>query len=289
MGTLLVLSTFSSCDTEELIPSYVYIPNISLDTDVEQGSNSHDIVDGWVYCDGILIGVFELPVRVPILEEGKHTITVVPGIKKNGLFNKRVTYPFYSPFEQKLDLIPSAIDTILPVVRYRNNITFNWLEDFEDNAISVEKSGSNTTTDSMFVTSDPVHVFNYDGIDNKYSGQVDIPSEFQIFENATVQLYDLPRKGVEVYLELDFKCNTEFTVGVYPVTGSFINGVPIVNFYSTENDQGEMQWKKAYVSLKEDINNPEYAGATFRVFFNAQTNGSNEKQLFFDNIKLIHF
>ena len=50
-----------------------------------------------------------------------------------------------------------------------------------------------------------------------------------------------------------------------------------------------MQWKKAYVSLKEDINNPEYAGATFRVFFNAQTNGSNEKQLFFDNIKLLHF
>jgi hypothetical protein len=62
-----------------------------------------------------------------------------------------------------------------------------------------------------------------------------------------------------------------------------------VNFHSTENDQGEMQWKKAYVSLKEDINNPEYTGATFRVFFNAQTNGSNEKKLFFDNIKLIHF
>ena len=283
------MSTFSSCDTEEPIPSYVYISNSGLYTDVEQGSNSHDIVDGWVYCDGILIGVFELPVRVPILQAGEHTITVVPGIKKNGLFNERVTYPFYSPFEQKLDLIPSAIDTILPVVRYRNNITFSWLEDFEDNAISVEKSGSNTTTDSMFVTSDPVHVFNYDGIENKYSGQVDIPSEFQIFENATVQLYDLPRKGGEVYLELDFKCNTEFTVGVYPVTGNFINGVPIVNFYSTEDDQGEMQWKKAYVSLKEDINNPEYAGATFRVFFNAQTNGSNEKQLFFDNIKLIHF
>jgi hypothetical protein len=99
----------------------------------------------------------------------------------------------------------------------------------------------------------------------------------------------LPRKGVDVFLEMNFKCNTEFTVGVYPVTGSFINGVPIVNFYSTEDNQGEMQWKKAYVSLKEDINNPEYNGATFRVFFNAQTNGEGQKQLFFDNLKLIHF
>jgi hypothetical protein len=168
-------------------------------------------------------------------------------------------------------------------------VTFSWLEDFEDNAISMEKSGSNTTADSMFVTADPVHVFNYDGLENKYSGQVNIPAEFQIFENATVQLYELPRKGVDVFLEMNFKCNTEFTVGIYPVTGSFINGVPIVNFFSTEDNQGKMQWKKAYVSLKEDINNPEYAGATFRIFFNAQTNGEGEKQLFFDNLKLIHF
>lgn len=285
----LAISIFSSCDSEEQVPSYVFIPSIELETDATQGDNSQDIVDGWVYCDGILIGVFELPVRVPILESGEHTITVVPGIKKNGLFDQRITYPFYSPFEEKIQLVPTAIDTIRPIIRYRNNVTFSWLEDFEDNAISVEKSGSNTTTDSMFITNDPVHVFNYDGLENKYSGQVNIPSEFQIFENATVQLYELPRKGVDVFLEMNFKCNTEFTVGVYPVTGSFINGVPIVNFYSTEDNQGEMQWKKAYVSLKEDINNPEYNGATFRVFFNAQTNGEGEKQLFFDNLKLIHF
>ena len=260
-----------------------------LDTDAAQGDNSHDIVDGWVYCDGILIGVFELPVRVPILESGEHTITVVPGIKKNGLFDQRITYPFYAPYEEKIELVPTAVDTIVPVIRYRDNVTFSWLEDFEDNAISMEKSGSNTTADSMFVTTDPVHVFNYDGLENKYSGQVNIPAEFQIFENATVQLYELPRKGVDVFLEMNFKCNTEFTVGIYPVTGSFINGVPIVNFFSTEDNQGKMQWKKAYVSLKEDINNPEYAGATFRIFFNAQTNGEGEKQLFFDNLKLIHF
>ena len=285
----LAISIFSSCDSEEQVPSYVFIPSIELETDATQGDNSQDIVDGWVYCDGILIGVFELPVSVPILESGEHTITVVPGIKKNGLFEQRITYPFYSPFEEKIELVPTAIDTIRPVIRYRTNVTFSWLEDFEDNAISVEKSGSNTTTDSMFIANDPVHVYNYDGIENKYSGQVNIPSEFQIFENATVQLYELPRKGVDVFLELNFKCNTEFTVGVYPVTGSFINGVPVVNFYSTEDNQGEMQWKKAYVSLKEDINNPEYNGATFRVFFNAQTNGEVEKQLFFDNLKLIHF
>ena len=236
-----------------------------------------------------MIGVFELPSRIPILQSGKHTITIVPGIKKNGLFNQRVTYPFYKPYEIDLELIPTVIDTLSPIFSYRSNITFSWLEDFEDNSISVEKSGSNTTTDSLFVTDDPDHVFNYDGLANQFSGQVVIPSGFQIFENATVQLYDLPRRGTEIFLEFNFKCNTEFLAGIYPVTGSFISGVPIVNFYSTQDDNGKMQWKKAYVSLKEDVNNPDYSGADFRIFFNAQTNGDLEKQIFFDNFKLVHF
>ena len=282
--------SLAGCDEEEPIPAYVYIDEIALQTNQPtQGASAQDIVDAWVYIDGKLIGAFELPTRVPILSTGKHTLTVVPGIKKNGLFDQRVTYPFYQPYEQEVDLIPAAIDTVLPQVVYRPNITFSWLEDFEDNAVSIEKSGSNTTADSLFITDDAAHVFDFDGVTNRYSGQAIIPGGFQIFENATVQLFDLPRKGTEVYLELNFKCNTEFVVGVYPITGSFINGVPIVNFYSTVDAAGEMQWKKAYVSLKEDINNPNYAGASFRIFFNAQTNGDGQKQLFLDNLKLVHF
>jgi len=119
---------------------------------------------------------------------------------------------------------------------------------------------------------------------------VEIPLGLQIFENSTIANYDLPRSGQEIYLEINFKCNTEFVVGIYPITGSFISGVPILNLLSTEDASGTMQWKKTYISLKEDVNDPLYNGADFRVFFNAQTNReTGTPTIFIDNIKLVHF
>jgi hypothetical protein len=113
---------------------------------------------------------------------------------------------------------------------------------------------------------------------------------FQKFENSTIANFDLPRKGQEIYLEVNFKCNTEFVIGVYPINASIVTGAPIVNLFSTVDEEGILQWKKAYISLKEDVNNPEYTGADFRVFFNVQTNtASGTPLVFFDNIKLVHF
>ncbi|MBT8326449.1 MAG: hypothetical protein KJP21_01920 [Bacteroidia bacterium] len=149
----------------------------------------------------------------------------------------------------------------------------------------MEKSGSATTIDSMKITGISSQVFDYDGAANKYSGIVTMDTGFQIFENSTIQLFDLPRRGTEIYLEFNYKASAEVIAGIYPITGTIVTGVPIVNFFPTNG-----VWKKAYVSLKEDVNNPEYLGFDFRVFFSSRTNTDNVKpQLFFDNIKLVHF
>ena len=56
---LVVLFQFSGCEVinpDEEIPSYLYIPKITLNTDYpSQGSNSNGIADGWVYVDDYLI------------------------------------------------------------------------------------------------------------------------------------------------------------------------------------------------------------------------------------------
>jgi hypothetical protein len=165
-----------------------------------------------------------------------------------------------------------------------------WIEDFEDNALSLQKSGSNSSEDTISITSKPEDVYAYDGTKNKYSGFVELPLGANIFENGSIEFFTLPRSGQEIYLEMNFKSNVEFTVGVYPITGSVVSGVPIVNLYSTADKSGELQWKKVYISLKEDVNNSEYIGAPFRIFINARTNASEIKpQIFIDNIKLVHF
>ena len=247
-------------------------------------------MDAWVYVGGSLVGVFELPATVPILASGNQKLTILGGVKKNGFVNQRVIYPFLKSFELEKEFIPSKVDTISPVLSYNDNVTFPWIEDFEDGSISLVGSGSNTTYDSLVITHLSDEVYQYDGVDNKSSGKVEMPLGLEVFENSTIANYDLPRSGQEIYLEVNFKCNTEFAVGIYPITSSFVTGVPILNLASTEDASGTMQWKKTYISLKEDVNDPLYAGADFRVFFNAQTNSSSGTPLiFFDNIKLVHY
>ncbi len=235
-----------------------------------------------MYVDNKFIGVFELPTQVPILAEGKHEISLLAGIKKNGLANKRVIYPFYSSYITEVELIPGAVLKMEPVVEYRDFVTFLWKEDFEDQHISMEKSGSSTTVDTMRITSDPLLVFDYNGTSSKYSGTAFLDTGYQRFEFSTNQLYDIPR-AKEVYLEFNFKADEEFVAGIYPITGSVVTGVPIVNFYATT------EWKKAYVSLAEDVNSSAYQGVDFRIFFAVTKNNAKTSNVYLDNIKLIHF
>lgn len=275
---------FNSCDKEEAIPAYLVVERIDLETknDRSEGSNAHDIVDAWVYVDNKFIGVFELPVKVPVLYEGVHEVSILAGIKKNGQANNRVIYPYYSTFAEDIELSPGAEHVVEPVVGYRDNVQFSWLEDFEDKSISLEQSGSNSTVDSMVIETDPLQVYAYDGADERYSARSDIDTGVQIFEFATIQLYDIPR-GQDVYLEFNYKSDLELVTGIYPITGSVVQGIPIVNYFPTS------EWKKAYVSLAEDVNNAEYNGADFRIFFAAFKNTHEEATIYLDNIKLVHF
>jgi hypothetical protein len=260
-----------------------------VSSDGTQGDNNDDIVDAWVFVDGQEVGTFELPATIPVLHSGSSVVTVLAGIKKNGLNSDRVVYPFYEAYEVTMELIPSEVDTLRPIVNYREGVTFPWLENFEDNSISLTGSGSGTTSDTFKITEDPEDVYNYDGINNSRSGETFIGNGFQKWENSSVDQFDLPRIGQDIYLEINFKCNTEFVAGIYPINSSIVTGVPIVNFFSTVDDDGDMQWKKAYISLKEDVNNPEFQNAEFKVFFFTQSSQGSSTKLFLDNIKLIHF
>ena len=231
-----------------------------------------------------------MPATIPILTSGKQKLTILGGVKKNGFVNQRVIYPFLKSFDLEKEFIPSKVDTVSPIMSYNDNVTFPWIEDFEDGSISLVGSGSNTTYDSLVITREEDEVYQFDGVNNKATGKIEIPLGIEVFENSTIANFDLPRSGQEIYLEVNFKCNTEFAVGIYPITSNFVTGVPILNLTSTKDANGTMQWKKTYISLKEDVNDPLYTGADFRVFFNAQTNNTSETPLiYFDNIKLVHF
>lgn len=280
--------SFTSChvfDKEEPTPAFLHISGFNLEVkpDNSQGSNAHDIVDAWVFVDRQLIGVFELPVTLPVLKEGFKEVIISAGIRNNGRSDHRIIYPFYTSFVDTIQLEPGVIDTIRPEIAYREGLKFPWIEDFEDKSISLEPSGTGRTIDTIHLTTDPVEVFSYDGSANKVSGYVDMKTGLQIFEASTISQFDVP-VNEEIYLEMNYKTDAFLQVGFYPLNSTVVNGVPVLLLFPTNGD-----WKKVYISLGEDANSADNRGADIRIFFNAASKFEEEgKKIYLDNLKLIH-
>src|SRR5688500_2757828 len=119
----LMLGGCEIINPEEEIPAYVQIKRPVFDDPIIF-SPAPGIVDGWLYIDNSdLIGGFELPTTVPVLNTGNQkTISVAAGVYSDGQRGVRIEYPFYETFSFTSDLKPATTTVVEPVFRYRNNV-----------------------------------------------------------------------------------------------------------------------------------------------------------------------
>ena len=289
IGILLCFTGFvtllSSCDDDkdsDLVPSYISIEAFTVATEYEQGTASQKITDAWVYLDETLIGAFELPARVPILTDGTQNITLRPGIKINGISNTRAIYPYLNPVTRKLRLTKDSI-TSLDVVgtRYRDNVIFPWVENFELNAASLDTTRKSTVP--LQITENPDLVFKFLNESGTSSGMIQLVSDTSVFEAVTTETYDFPPSGSEVFLEMNYKTDNTLVIGVfYKSTGIEVQR-PLIVLNKSDD------WNKVYINLtvpKYDTPN----ASDFRIFFGAKTDaGSSQATILMDNIKLVYF
>jgi hypothetical protein len=153
IASMFALMIFSSCNNFEgsqEIPAYIHVDTFLLTTNYEiEGAASHKITDVWLYIDNNLQGCYEMPATIPVLERGKHKITIYPGIKLNGISSTRTINPFYKPYIiEELELEEKVIDTIHPSTTYyskdESTLEFAFKDDFE-RQIFVEDSNGNGT------------------------------------------------------------------------------------------------------------------------------------------------
>jgi hypothetical protein len=266
----------SSCKKEELIPSYIYIDKIDVNTTYEiDGSNSHKITDAWIYVDDDLVGAFELPARVPVLKSGTHTIKVKAGIKVNGIANSRSYYPFYEAYTTTAELIPEKIDTLHPTVTYVEG-KIKWKEDFEEGGISLEKFLNSDTT--FIKTTNPADAF-----EGNYAAMVKLTSDFDKVITVSKDKFTIPQTNSAVFLEMNYKTDVELFIGLY----GKIPGGTTQQFLTIVLNPNN-QWNKIYINLTYSANFT-YNTTDFQVFFaaekpEAQTTGT----IYLDNIKLLH-
>jgi hypothetical protein len=260
----------------EPIPAYVHIDSFILSTDsVTQGSNSANIVDAWIYVDGNIIGTYELPATFPVLHSGSHKLTIRPGILIDGIASTRTIYPFYSGYDTVVNFESEKIVHASPKVTYLSTANVIHREDFDN------PSGTNiiraAASDTSIIIIPPEDPNSFEGS----SGAAYLDNDHPYFECAWKDSFLIPVSR-PAYIELNYKTDNEFTVGIisYTSTGVYIDDLVI--FRTTQT------WKKQYISLEPVIGNTITATG-FKVYIKSIKNSAlSNASLYFDNIKVVY-
>lgn len=263
------------------IPSYIAIDTSSIKVNSFQGTASHKITDSWVYANNDLVGAFELPAKFPVLKSGSTTIYIFAGIKLNGINETRVPYPFYDRLQKSVTLEQEKVTKFGQLYfNYVPNTKFAWLEDFEQVNLTLDstsRSEVNFTRAKL-----PELEAAFPGESNDYAASVVIPDNNLIFESISHDAFKLPTDGTAVFLEINYKTNNPFTVGLF-INGEITSQRPVLIINPSS------KWNKIYVNLTPTLST--FTGtSSFKIYFTAKKSTTEPKaEIFFDNIKLLHF
>lgn len=279
----LALLFFSSCKKQgdESIPAYLKVDSSEVVVTPVQGTAFHNIVDVWAYDGNNLIGAFELPARFPILKSGNTEMNFYAGIKMNGIGNTRVPYPFYKVNTQTVNLVRDSIVEI-PVLKYEyvKNAVFAFIEDFETLNNSLESSAVGNVKMERYELPELKELV--PGENNKYAAGAVFSSDTSFLSWQTTTSFALPTNGKECFMELSYKNNNIFTVGIIGESSTGSRSHDILHINPSEN------WNKIYINLTATLGNfQEYK--KFKIYFiSKKINSLPDASVFIDNIKLIH-
>lgn len=265
---------FTSCEVinpEEDIPSYIYIDSIKLNSSYNSPSS---ITDAWVYINDNINGVYELPATIPVLEGGPTNVKVFAGIKMNGISLTRIPYPCFDLYSEDTELIRDSIIEIKPVVDYKG--TTRWEENFEDIGFTLQSTSSSDT--SVIRETDPSIVFQGTGC-----GRFTLGTSQNIFSAISSSNFQLPKGSTPVFLELHYKCNNTFAVGI---TSNTPTNVEQITPSLVINPKDE--WNRIYINLTNEVSAQAQA-IDYNIYFYMERDFGNETpEVFIDNIRLIH-
>ena len=276
---LLLGSLLFSCDLinpPEKIPSYINIDTIRIQVDdFDQGSATHQISNVFLTVENSLLGIFEMPFTIPCLSTGMQDVFIRPGIRLNGIAGSRIEYPFFTPFRDSVDLVAGEVTVISPVLTYKDECKFPWIEDFEDAGVSFIYSQFADTTiknQTSIVSS------------GRYSGAIFLDNINRYFEATGPKDFVLPGNAATVLFEFDYITNLEFELGVYVLE----DGAAIWNSLLVVRQNSN--WKRFYADLHTTVAYNPNAEA-YRIGFRAEYDSTRTEtqHIFLDNVKLIHF
>ncbi len=272
VGFLLLLS--AACKKEGTTPAYL---QVSSPTVVDAGGQgiSSKITDLWVYADHEPVGVWEPGKPIPILSSGGTKLMVMAGVRRNGITDNRIQYPFYANWEQTVDLVPGQTATIAPQFRYYNGLD-TWLADFNTGQ---RFDTVNCTAVMQLVPSDSTLIGQ-----GQQNGRIDLDLGHASYRGVSSGDAFTGTDGA--FLEMDYRSDTRLLVGVRYTQSGVQYEVAYVYALPTRKADGSMPWNKLYIDLGE----PWRAGGALdkRFYLKAELEGGATSGVIeVDNIKVV--
>ncbi len=275
----------SACVKNNPDPAWLEVTEWTLEANPtlngEEGQLTHKLSDAWVYVDEELIGVFEVPFKIPILKEGTASIRIYPTIRVNGIAATKMRNEHMVPFEVSGVFVKNQTLTIAPKTHYKDNVNF-WTEDFEDINIKITDD-PNTSSAHLTLANDTLKWFN-----GNYYGKVLLSAQDSMWIAYTNQDQQLSiPKNKQAMLEIDYCNSVDFTHYLLFVNSNGTNE----NIMRTmrQSPLSTLRWKKIYILLSEVItagpNNSNYIQA-FKAFYDSSISNN---LILIDNIKVVYF
>jgi hypothetical protein len=280
---LLALLCLNSCDIlnkDEDAVAFIRVNEFPLTTEEGEGSASENIKDVWLSVNGELIGGFEFPVDIPVLSEGPANIKAFAGILDNGVSTIRERYPFYEIYDVNVDLIDEQVTEIFPVTTYIQNALQFTIEDFEEPGIQMIRSLTSDTTINPVANPDINDLLRGENV-----GQINLEGEKDHFKVESTFELDLAFLSI-VYMELDYRCETPFVVGLKRSEPSAAY-ISVAGFNPVFDINGDPAWNKVYINLADAIDDLQN-GDEYEIFLEGNVPTGTEATFLFDNIKVIH-
>lgn len=272
LGLCTVLLT--SCKKDGAVPAYVRF-NQPVVVGTSGQLISSKITDLWVYVNDQPAGVWEPGKAVPLIAQGPSTIKLIAGVRKNGVTDDRIQYPFYETWQQQVNLVPEQTVDVLPQVHYYNDLNY-WLADFDT---GLRFDTLNCTATMAVIPSDSTLVGQGLGY-----GRIHLDSAHPLYKGVSSG-DPFTGVGTVAFLEMDYRSTVQTMVGVrYTVAGE-PNDLPYAYFKPTARADGSIPWNKVYIDLGTPWNVP-YA-ADKRFYIQAALDGATSGTVDVDNIKLV--
>jgi len=248
------------------------------DSQYPVGELTQNFTDATVYVDNELIGVFEIPFKIPVLKSGMKLIRIYPTIKNNGISATKKKYPFVEYYEITANLVQNQTLEINPVTRYKEFVNV-WLEDFEDAAVKIENDPNSAV---QLFTGNNSSILKW----GNFYGNVDLTSSDSLWVAYTSTDMILP-KWTETYLEIDYYNTANLVTGVLAIGASAVNNNQ--NIQLNKQSETTVKWKKIYIDLKEIVSNAQNAEYFKMSFQSLLPEGQASGKICIDNLKVIHF